>query len=200
MRHRSFTCRRAGRLAGAARDGNALRRPTDRIESMGVLAAVAMVLATIPVAVLLGLSVYQHDLAMSAQQTASERQVTATLLRNSAAGTPAEGVHATVRTEARWTLPSGTQHIGTVRAPVGMAAGTTIPILIDRGGTPVNPALGVGPAVEQGAVTTATAVAAVATLLWAAVGILRWRLNRSRYAAWANEWAHISPGWTQPVN
>jgi hypothetical protein len=199
MRYRRLTGSLTGFARAASWDGNALRRPTDRIESVGVLAAVAMVLASIPVVLLLGFAVYQHDMAVSAQQSVSEQQVTATLLRNASPGTPAEGVHPTVRTAATWLSPSGSR-TGVVPAPVGMSAGSAIPILIDTEGTPVDAPLGFGPSVAQGAVAAAIAVMAVAALLWAAVAVLRWRLNRSRYAAWADEWAGISPGWTQSAN
>lgn len=200
MRYRRFTDGLIGFTRVVSWDGNALRRSTDRIESIGVLVAVATVLVSVPVALVLGFAVYQHDMTVSAGQGVAEQQVTATLLHDSAEGTPAEGVHATVPTEAVWLSPSGVRHVGAVPAPVGMSAGSTIPVLVDTRGALVDAPLGYGPAVTHGMVTTATAITALAALLWTAVGVLRWRLNRSRYAAWADEWAHISPGWTQPAN
>lgn len=195
---------RTQRLAALVRSlgwrRNALRRRTDRIEAAAALAAIVLALAAVPAALAVGARVYHHYLAVSATQAAAERQVTATLLEP--AGTlPLGSPDSTVPVRARWFQPPGVRHTGTVSAAADSAAGSTVRIWTDPGsGAQLDPPLSLDQARSRGGFAILVAMFAAAGLLAAAVGVVRLRLNRIRYAAWAEEWRRIDPRWTQHRN
>jgi hypothetical protein len=162
-----------------------------------VLAAMLLVIASVPLALGFGFAVYQSDLAGSARQLSADRYVTATLLDDATARSVAEGMHMTVPVRAQWTGPAGVRHTGEVSAPNGADTGASIPVLVDAYGAAVQPPLTGGEALERGVVAALAIIGGFAVVLSSLVGVLRWRLNQRRYADWAAEWREVCPQWTE---
>ena len=124
-------------------DANPLRRRTDRVETWVRLALVLAFLVASPLAAL-GLGRLTSEVSASAAraQAATERQVTAVLLKR-ASRTPDDSLYAVaefVYAPARWTAPDGQQRIGEAPAPVGSAAGRRVSIWVDTAcGWPTRP-------------------------------------------------------------
>lgn len=185
------------RLAMAARclgwGRNALRRGTDRTENATLLAAIALALASVPLALSIGSTVYQHNLAISAEQTAAGHQVTAVLSQSTSSTVGMESVVNTMPAKARWTAPDGSRHTGTIEAPQQTATGATVHIWTDAHGAVVNVPLSPAQAWGRGALAVMLAMATSAVLLTVLVGVVRWRLDRVRIAGWEAEWRQIDP-------
>ncbi len=172
---------------------NPLARPGDRWEAAVLVVAIVTTLLGLPVAAALGSETYATQTLVSQQQTASRRAVTAVLT----ADAPGGEVYRSEVT-ARWTADGQTRE-GSVSAPNGTAAGSTVRIWLDDRGDPVPP-----PLTHAGAVVSAVAVAAGS---WAALGIamgllcVLFRLLHNRISArrWEAEWAATEPVWRRSV-
>jgi hypothetical protein len=186
-----------GWLSRRLRRDNALRRPIDRLESGSVFAAVLLVIASVPLALGFGFAVYQSNLADSARHLAADRYVAATLLQDATSTSVAQGMRSTVPVRAQWNVSPRVRRTGQVNAPNGAVAGSTVPLLIDRHGRQARTPLTGGEALERGALAAMAVVGGFAVLLGALTGVLRWRLNQRRYAAWAAEWREVCPQWTE---
>lgn len=194
---------RIHRLTGLARSlgwgRSSLRRRTDRIEAAVIAGAVVLVLAAVPAALAIGDGFYHHYRTVSASQTTAERQVTATLLEP-AAVLAMGSADSTVAVRARWVEPSGVRHVGVVRATQGARAGSTVRIWTDPAGRQADTPLSVRQPWNRGGFAALATMAIVAGLLGTVIGLIRMRLNRIRYAAWADEWREVGPRWTQRRN
>jgi hypothetical protein len=76
----------------------------------------------------------------------------------------------------------------------GAAAGSRIPIWLNRLGQPAAPGSGQAVMMIYALVTAGAAIAGVALLAAYAVG--RHALDRRRLAAWEIAWARTGPSWT----
>src|SRR5690242_19547114 len=144
-------------------------RWTDRVED-----ATAWLLLTAGLLMVLLADVYGtavHDrLSDQARAEALNRTPTVATLLNAA---PTIGSDATLSTPvevaATWTDRAGVPCTGTVPAPQGLAADTTVQIWIDRSGSPVPEPTSDGDALEIAIITAAITVlggAIVLTALW----------------------------------
>ena len=187
--------RRTSRLVRWLAGRNALRRPVDRIEgALLVTLATAFLVAT-AVAFVLGAHTYGSQRAASV----GLRPATAVLIQ---AGPIYYGSLAHPgQAEARWGDPGDGEQAGlltTATAPdiTGAAAGTRIPVWLDRSGHPVIPPVGpVAMAVNALAVAAATVGGAGLTVLIFYV-LGRFVLDRRRLAAWESAWSLTGPRWT----
>jgi hypothetical protein len=168
-------------------DGNPLRRRVDRLEGAGLAVAVLLALISVWPAVVAGRQSY--EVAVDAGDRGRVR-VQATLL----ADAPAEDLSfgaadAGKTTAARWTMPSGEQRTGQVRAPDLAKAGVRVPIWVDAAGRPA-----LAPPTREELLVTAvvtgmliwTVAAVLVTATFLGFGRL---LDRSRYRAWDAAWA-----------
>ncbi len=118
-------------------DANPLRRRTDRVETWVRLALVVAFLVASPLAALgLGRLTSEASASAARAQAATERQVTAVLLKR-ASRTPDDSLYAAaefVYAPARWTAPDGQRRVGEAPAPVGSAAGRRVSIWVDTAG------------------------------------------------------------------
>ena len=189
------------RLAAVARrlgwGRNALRRPSDRIESAVLAAAVALTIAATPLAMAFGSAAYHYNMAVSAEQTAASYQVTATLQEPTDSTVILESVATTVLAKAEWTAPDGSEHTGLVSAPQEAPAGTAVHVWTNRRGDAIGAPLSTTQAWGRGVMVGILTMVAAATLCTALACAFRWRLNRIRYAAWEAEWRQIDP-WRTP--
>lgn len=179
-------------------DRNPLRRRTDRIETVAVGAAIVLLLASLPVALLIGFGVYHQNMSIVAQQQADRSNVEALLVGPApvAETTPDGGT--VFLSQARWVTATGA-HTGTIQVPANTDAQSVVHIWTDAKGAQVDPPLAWEFALGRGALSGGAALAAIGMLLWGAVAFARWRLNRRRFLAWEAEWQHIDPRWTQPA-
>ncbi|MEU8177920.1 hypothetical protein AB0C14_34040 [Microbispora hainanensis] len=167
-------------------DGNPLRRGTDRVESLAVLAFLILSVLSLGAAFAVGAAVYRGGLA----EEHSGRWVTATVTRDAPAATwvAVEGTAARLRTGVAWTTADGRTVVGQAPVPSAAKAGTPVRIWLDHEGRP-----GDGPrsridTVADG-VASGTATAALSlTMLLACLALVRRRLDHHRYAAWDAGW------------
>ncbi len=178
---------------------NPIRRSSDRLEGIALLAALALAVAAVPLAMAIGAWSYQHNLAVSAEQTAAGRPVAATLTHDAPVTFQGESV-IQVPVRARWTYPPGSRHTGVVKGAEGSRAGTTVRIWTTPTGALTNAPLSPDQAWTRGGMTVIATMGGVLALLAAAVAFVHWRLNRKRYAAWDAEWQRIAPRWNQRTN
>ena len=199
MRRMEISGRRTASLARRlGLDRNPLRRSADRAEAWIRIALVLAFLIGAPLAAW-GAGSWAESVAPTAAhlQLAGEHRAPATLLRS----VPGDSDQwFTVRfawVKARFTVPGGPVRTGYVQAPVGSRAGSTVPVWLDRSGTPTAPPL--PPSQVRGWVLmmTVLAPAALALLLLAMMGILGHILDRRRVASWGQAWSAIGPQWTR---
>jgi hypothetical protein len=194
VRARPRRMSRMSRLVRWLAGRNALRRPVDRIEGAVLVALTAAFLVAIAVASVLGAHTYQSQRAASA----GLRPVVAVL--SQAGPVFYDSLTQRGRSGARWRDSGGSEQSGvltTWTAPgiVGAAAGTRIPVWLDRSGQPVAPPGGqVAMIVNALAPSTAVAGAAGLTVL-VCYGLCRLVLDRRRLAAWESAWSLTEPRW-----
>lgn len=190
--HRSVAIAR-----GAGWGRNSLRRRTDRIESVGVLAAVVIAAASIPVATAVGTATYHRGLAVSARQTAAAVATEAVLLDDAPVLIGSGGPAGTVSVPGRWTTPDGARRVGMVQAAESARAGSTVRIWTDATGALIRPPLSPDQAWTRGGFTTICLLFGVFSALALGLLVLRWKLDRARDAELDAEWREVAPRWTR---
>lgn len=159
---------------------NPLVRRSDRVETFAILLTVVAAVLTIPLAGAIGTAVHGDLVQKFATHRAERTTVQAVAMHDSvAAGQVADQ---SFRTQIRWEF-GGSVHTGTVRT-VELAAGAPVTIWIDDDGDRVPAPLTDEDAASQAVVTAVTiwiTVVGVAVGGWA---LLRYRLDRARYADW----------------
>jgi hypothetical protein len=169
-----------------------LTRRWDRLEVAFVLVAILLSLGMVPVALAIGAHAHTQAVATSVEQQAARVPATAVLL---AAAPDVIGATSAITTQparATWPLADGTRRSGVVDASPGTAAGSEVPIWLDRAGNPTaapmtrDDALGLG--------------VGIAMAVWfgvvAVLGLLGWLvrvvLDRRRAGEWTREWEQRS--------
>jgi hypothetical protein len=186
--------RRIQRLARLLAGRNPLRRPYDRIEGAILLGLSAIFLAAMTGASVFGAHIYQSQRAGAAQL----RPAAAILTQD---GPPDTNVAPTGRALARWPAPDGRERSGVLTALIapgisGAAAGTRVPVWLNRLGQPATPPPGQALMIVDALLTAAVATAAAAAVLLIAYQLCRLALDRRRLAAWESAWALTGPRWT----
>lgn len=177
-------------------DHNPIRRRTDRIEAGATLAAIILVLASLPVAFGIGFAVYQQNMEISTQQYSAREYVAAQLSGPPPTAVTAQGGSTVFLSQAEWTTEDGMVHTGVIQVSSNAGQNSTVDIWTGHDGTQTTAPLTWESALGRGAVAMSVAVGALALLLWAAVAVARWRLNRRRFADWDVEWRNYGPQWT----
>lgn len=186
--------RRMSRLVRWLTGRNALRRPVDRIEGAVLVALSTALVVAVAMAAVLGTHAYQSQRAASA----SLHPAVAVLIQ---AG-PFYGSATHIgQAEARWRDRWGGSRSGvltTVSAPgiLGAAAGTRIPVLLDRSGQPVAPPRSRAAMVLNALVKGAAAAGGAGVALLICYVLCRLALDRRRLAAWESAWSLTGPRWT----
>jgi hypothetical protein len=181
------------RLARLLAGRNPLRRPYDRIEGAVLLALSAAFLAAMAGASLMGVHLYQSQRAADA----GLRPVTAILIQ----GTPDSRLTPAWEVTARWPAPGGGERSGVLTAVTdpflaSTAAGTRIPIWLNRDDEPAAPPAGQVITITFASLTAVSIVAGAAAGLLICYGLCRLALDRRRLAAWESAWAATGPRWT----
>jgi hypothetical protein len=179
---------------------NPLARRWERIEA-GVLAvAIGMCIAAMPVATGLGSTIATREMPMVGQQAAEQSQSSAVTLGAAPpvqAGSRGAASMDREHVAARWTVPDGGARTGNIGVPAATAAGTTVPVWLDRNGNPAPEpvtandvlarAVGIGLLVRLGCATTAAAAVVSARLV----------LGRFRGREWARDWEEFGRRWSR---
>jgi hypothetical protein len=171
---------------------NALRRPVDRIEAAVIICLVAAFL-TVAVAA-----------ACFAGHICQSQRAAAARLRPAAAVLSQPGPVATSpvpAARARWPLPNGTEHSGTlttVTAPaIGNApAGTSVQLRLDRSGKPLVPPPSLGDTIFTALLVGIIPTAGATVVLILSYRLCRMVLDRHRLARWESAWEATGPRWT----
>jgi hypothetical protein len=122
-------CARAVRPGfGPAR--NPLRRRSDRVQAFSALAAVLLVLAVLPIAVLGSLRTWHHFAAISDRELASHHLVSATVVGSD----PDVVIARNHLAELSWTYPDRVNHTGHIAVTQATQAGDLIPLWVDQKG------------------------------------------------------------------
>ena len=160
---------------------NPLVRRSDRIEALTLILGIALVLMTAPIAGAVGTAVYSSRTAVYEQQVRSRHIVAATVLADSTSTVRPYTVSFDVR--ARW-QDHGVQHEGVLGTDRPAKAGERLSIWVnDRGdytGPPARPERAVSDAIVVGALLWLSVI----TMVAAAIGLARFRLERRRHAQW----------------
>ena len=187
--------------AGMARrlglDRNPLRRRTDRLQACIMAGLLAAFLTGAPL-IALAAGGWVHTAGLREQrEQRSWHQVPVVLLQTAPRHdafwhwSPGEPV------QAWWTPPGGRRHTGTVPAPPGARAGSTVHVWADRSGPVAGTPL-TGDEITARAITAATLAVACLAIVMAAVGrVARGLLDRRRLAAWEADWTSTGPHWMQ---
>jgi hypothetical protein len=186
----------AGRaVRGLWPDRNPLRRTLDRVEAAIVAGLAVAFLAGAPAAAVTAAHLAATIGTRTAQAQRSWHRLPAVLLADAPrSGGPRYGPVA----RASWAAPGGRARTGTVSAPPGARAGSTVPVWVDASGN-----LAKAPTLRLWQVNEQTALAAVAAsvvlgYLLACVGLLACGvLGRRRLAAWEADWQATEPRWTR---
>lgn len=177
---------------------NNLRRRSDRIESAGLLVAWALVLAAVPLAVAVGMTVHRNGLVAAAAETATRQQVLVVLVENVPVGIRSEvGIDQRMPALARWEWPPGTPHTGTIQAASGLAAGAQVTAWVDTSGQAVDPPLTHDQVLGRAVAAAIVLFGLVLLALRITFAAFRRWLDAKRWAKWEADWTHIGPQWTR---
>jgi hypothetical protein len=189
------------RLRGWRLDRNPLRRGSDRAETIVLGALLALFLVAVPLA---GQAAGSWAHGTFGRETRAQRAVVqpvrATLLRapvpvlsypGAGAGLPDGSLG-----DARWRGPDGRVRTGWVLVPAGAAAGSRVPVWVDRAGRPAGPPLSRAQLAGRVQLARGLAVGALAVAWAGATWLTRRVLDRRRMAAWAADWWATAPRWS----
>lgn len=188
----------SGWLRGLWPDHNPLRRTCDRAEAAIVAGLIAAFLIAAPVAGLIaGQWAYSASLHAEHAQQAAHHRVTAVLLASAPAAVPTgDGKRAWPRVPVRWAAPGGAPRTGTVPAPPGARAGSTVLVWTGTAGQLTEPPLPHQPAASQAALGAVLTVVGLGLVLGCG-GVLSHRaLDKRRLAGWEAGWRTTGPQWT----
>ena len=179
-------------------DRNPLRRACDRAETVALGALLVVFLAAVPFAAQgAGSWAYAVSAREAQAQRATLHQVPATLTQASSqpafylgAGPVPFGVG------ARWRAPDGRVQTGELFVQAGAAAGTTVPVWVDRAGRLAGPPFGRAQLAARAQLAQELTALALGIALAAAMWLTRRGLDRRRMAAWDADWLATGPRWS----
>jgi hypothetical protein len=193
------TATTAGQLARLLRwrDGNPLRRRTDRLEAAIVTGLLATFLIAAPVLAIVAGRV-TNDMGLREQRAEqSWQQVSATVMQGVA--TAIEPTYGSTGNWvlARWTTPGGRQLKGLLSVDTTARPGQRIRIWINGAGHLTAPPLSHTEIEFNVALAALVAPVVLAVVLLAAAGSVHLVLNRRRMADWEQAWRSVGPRWTR---
>jgi hypothetical protein len=100
-----------------------------------------------------------------------------------------------VWTTGRWTA-DGRAHVGSIPAPAGTRAGTTVPVWLSRSGQVQVPLTAAG-ARDRIIIAASLALALLAALLTGLTLLGRRVLDRRKLAGWEAAWLSVGPQWSR---
>ncbi|MBT0567182.1 hypothetical protein [Williamsia sp. CHRR-6] len=167
------------RLLHAGR--NPLVRGIDRLESLVVLAMVALALVVSPMVFVVGGWVHENATVVSDRQHAQRHQTEATLLDNPARSSDT--------VSATWRSADGTVHTAPIVAELGDRRGVHRTIWIDADGGATQPPLSHSAALVQAGLAGLSVAVVLITATVLVLRLIRITFDRRRYRDWAIQWA-----------
>ena len=170
-------------------------RWTDWLEDVAAWMLLAAGLFIVLVGCLLGIGVHDRLVQQGRAEALDRTPVSATLLQR--APTIASEYATPIGVRGTWKDRAGMTHTGQVTAPQGLAAGTSVPIWIDRSGAAVPAPTSAGDALAMAGITAGSIIftgVVVLAILWAVVQRVLLTLN---CAAWEREWREVAPLWSR---
>ena len=187
-----------------AHDGSSrlLRRPTDRLEDATAWLLTAAGLLVVVLALATGMRSSGENVERNTAEAAHRTQVDAVLLApampDTAMGRASHpGPAMPVPVPARYTSTDGVEHVADVWVPAPRAAGTAVPIWVDRAGavtTEPNPRAEALRDATIGALPGGVAGLLVVAGTWALMHV---GVRRANLARWDREWEQAEPQWSR---
>jgi len=179
------------------RDRNPLRRRADLIEGWLLPAAIAVFLAVSPLVVAAAGAGVRADNAAATRAQLSWHRVPAVLLKAAPGPEMSDNGANTwvVWTPARWTS-GGRSRTGSVPAPAGTRAGSTVRVWLDRAGNVRTPPLTAAQVSDRVIAATLIALAGLAVFMASMALLIRRVLDRRRLAGWESDWLSVGPQWS----
>ena len=181
---------------------NEMRRSTDWVQAALFTVVVIAAAVLLPIALAIGSETYANQSRVSAEQRQTRYAATATLTQDAPPvghGTHGEAITGPAYVPARWILADGTERTGKVLADNGTKAGGPVRIWLDENGNPT-----VAPITDGQAALTGIGLAA-GIWVFAVAGLcglyllVRFGLNRHRFATWEREWVRVAQDWNHPA-
>ncbi|MFC4590777.1 Rv1733c family protein [Sphaerisporangium corydalis] len=181
-------------------DHNPLRRRSDRIEGVAVILTLLALIAGLWPAVLGARAVYDRGVIAERAVPGQREAVTAVLLEDatSTSSVSSQGTVLGTKAKARWYTPGGRLVTGVVPVAEHAKAGSALELWIDGKGRPTAAPRTHAQTVADSVVAGFGVAAGVAALLMLNLGLVRWTLDRRRYAAWDEEWSSAHDRWRRP--
>jgi hypothetical protein len=175
-------------------DGNPLRRPIDRAESLVMAGLAIAFLAAAPIAAAVAAhTVYDTGARTIQTQKADWHQVPAVLLSSTVV--PGDGYQPSV--VAMWTASSGALRTGLVPAPTVVRVGAKVMVWVNAAGWQTGQPL--QPSQIRGQMMLAAIFAPLifGFVLLCAGQLAHYLLQRQRLATWDVEWQAVEPQWSR---
>jgi hypothetical protein len=178
-------------------DRNALRRRSDRAETVLLGVLLAVFLAAAPFAAhAAGGWTYASSAREAQVQQATLHHVPATILQDVPSWSANADGGALPDGNARWRAPDGKVRTGPLYVPSGATAGSTVLVWVTQSGQLADPPL------QRAQISGRTQLAEYLTLAGLAIvlvivgGLTRAALNARRLAGWDADWLATGPRWS----
>jgi hypothetical protein len=180
------------------RDGNPLRRRSDRIEPWLLPVAIVVFLAMCPLVLSLAGNWMRAANASELRAQADWKPVQGVLVRAVPGAEQADHGQNSWLTwsPATWKV-DGIQHSGLVPAQAGSPARTSVTIWLDKSGRVHVPPLTPGGAGARVLEARAISLAVLAVVLATMLLLARRFLDRRRMAGWETDWLSVGPSWSR---
>lgn len=183
-------------IAGASQAGPIPRRGTDRVERASGLVLRVLAVVLLVGAVLTAISLRGDGLAQAAREATEKHQVTATLVEAAQMPIALDPSSSASGTLATWTGPDGSAHRESVVVIGPRPAGSTVPIWVDRAGTPSPPPVDVVQASVTAAMSGLLMLVVGGLVLYVVRAGVRARCAVVNHRRWAREWSLYEPLWS----
>jgi hypothetical protein len=175
------------------RDGNPLRRSTDRTR-VRLLAWVVLLAPALAVSAAVATAAYHTDWHTATVQAAHRHPVSATTLAAAPpAPTPSYNWPAERKVLAQWRYQADQVHTGTISVPAGAAQGTVVRIWVDDTGRLARPPRTADDIAFASIMSGVAALAGLMPACWCAYALYR---RRRLAAAWGRDWERVEPLWS----
>jgi hypothetical protein len=165
-----------------------------------VLVTLLVLLASLWPAVVASRVVYQRGVMAERVEPGVRRPVTAVVLEDAGSTTAvsSQGAILGIKAKARWTMPDGGQRTAVISVPAQAKAGSTLEMWIDSSGRPTAPPRTHPQTVADSVVAGFGVMAGATGVLLLMLSLVRWTLDRRRYAEWDKAWTAAHDRWRRP--
>jgi len=175
-----------------------LKRGSDRLQVVGRFVVVLALLAAPPLAVAATTVTTGQLEAQAAAEAVERSRVDAVLLEDAPdAADSGHGGQAPAKVPARavWPVPGGAERQGVVLVRPHTAAGTAVPVWVDRDGNVTSAPLDRSRTDSAAMTIGAVVLLGVPLATWTLYAVLCAALDAHRQRRWAQGWAAVEPDW-----